>query len=512
MKSADTCGPASIEDVWLQYLDGTLSDRGVEGLNVSLIKNESLRRECAEILLTEIQLGEICKGMSRGERESLVSGGKTITKVLYRIAAGAAAAAAVAVLLILFMRDETYPAPHVSGRYKVTGADTAARGATVTASGGEARLSLGNYCRIMLEPESAVTIEGKQYEEQILLKKGKILCDIDSDQGTFCVGTGAGSVRVTGTRFIAALIQEQGEQNMNAKRMFVKVVAGAVLVTGTWGSMSLSAGEEATVPERKKDAEQRGLPRSLYGFSGMVSGIVASKGDGHIRLTVGELLRVWKGNKASNARSIIGRTVDVGPRMVRNERGTWQKNRLHSAFLMSLRRGQHIVLEISHAGRNRFQVLELSGKQRKHAKRAADRRRESDREDERHAEEGRNIRHDEEGREIRHDEDVRNIRRDEEGREIRRDEKGGKGRHDDEREFRNNGREEKPATRKEQIIKLEAELREMMIRMKKLERELKKLRRNERKREKEFQKKGDNREERGHGEEGKRRDKEEIDQ
>jgi len=57
----------------------------------------------------------------------------------------------------------------------------------------------------------------------------------------------------------------------------------------------------------------------------------------------------------------------VGPRWVKGERGKWNPVELHVAFIRGLKAGQEITLEIQHAERDHFAILELSAEQRKSA-------------------------------------------------------------------------------------------------------------------------------------------------
>jgi hypothetical protein len=54
------------------------------------------------------------------------------------------------------------------------------------------------------------------------------------------------TVSVTGTEFVVRMLDEEGEDGMIGKRMFVKVLVGTVLLTGAMGDLQLAAGEEAT--------------------------------------------------------------------------------------------------------------------------------------------------------------------------------------------------------------------------------------------------------------------------
>jgi hypothetical protein len=392
-KETDINGSIGIEEIILQYFDGTLSDRGVMGLNARLENDSDLRREFAEMLIHEVQLNEIGKeikeeGISFSERTH------PLFSMPWRIAACAAAAVVVAVMLCFYLMGEGYPSPTAAGFYEVKGANKVERGAVIETRDKEAELSMGNYCRVELKPESSVKIEGKEYAEKIYLERGQVVCDIESKIGTFYVETEAGTVSVKGTKFIVKYL-EKGDENMNAKQMFVKVLVGAVLLSGAWGSMPLAAGDEAVVPEEKKVS----LPESLYGFSGMVRGVVVEKGNNNFTFKVGKLLKVWKENKAGDPKAIVGRTVRVGPRWVKDERGKWRKVGTHVAFIRSLEAGQEMTLEIKHAERDMFAILELSEEQRKNIKH----HREGDA-DRKPGEGDRGGKHDEEGRDIRHEE------------------------------------------------------------------------------------------------------------
>ena len=139
---------------------------------------------------------------------------------------------------------------------------------------------------------------------------------------------------------------------------------GAVLVSGAWGQLTLHAGEEATLPEKKVSA----LPEGVRGFSGMVRGLVKEKGENNtFTFSVGRLLKVWKNSKAEHPEAIVGLTVRVGPRRVEGE-GGWHPVERHVAFIQRLRPGDEISLEIFHHEGDGFCILELSAEQRKPAK------------------------------------------------------------------------------------------------------------------------------------------------
>ena len=107
------------------------------------------------------------------------------------------------------------------------------------------------------------------------------------------------------------------------------------------------------------------LPKDLKGFSGQVRGVVMKKGEKNtFTFKVARVLKVWKNNKAENAKSLAGHTVKVGPRWLKNDKGSWHPAELHVAFIKKLKAGQEITLEIVNLEASHFNILELSGDQR----------------------------------------------------------------------------------------------------------------------------------------------------
>ncbi|MHC5039971.1 MAG: hypothetical protein ACYTHM_21915 [Planctomycetota bacterium] len=138
--------------------------------------------------------------------------------------------------------------------------------------------------------------------------------------------------------------------------------------------------------ERKRGSD---FPKGLRGFSGQVRGVVLGKGeDGHFAFKVGRVLKIWKNNKASNPDGILGRTLRVEPRWQKDDRGRSRKSEWHVAFIRKLRKGQEMTLEIQHAERGVFHILELSEDQRAWVKRG-DRERHRDDDRERHRDDDR---------------------------------------------------------------------------------------------------------------------------
>jgi hypothetical protein len=129
-------------------------------------------------------------------------------------------------------------------------------------------------------------------------------------------------------------------------------------------------------------AEEKKIPGpdGLVGFSGEVRGVVVEKQEKNtVSFTVGRVLRVWKNNEATNPKALEGRTVPLGPRWQKGDNGRWQAVERHIRFLRSLKVGEELTLEISHAEREHFALLELSQEQRDRAEGSGEARREEPR-------------------------------------------------------------------------------------------------------------------------------------
>ena len=161
--------------------------------------------------------------------------------------AAAAAAGVAAALIIWAMLRGGYPEPAASGAFTVAGGGAVTRGATLITADQPATLELGGYCRVQLAPASTVKVAGAKRAEEILLEHGSVICEVDRAVGTFGVRTELGTVSVSGTKFVVRIVEQKGVSEMSGRQLLVKVMVGAVLVTGAWGTMPLSAGEEGGV-------------------------------------------------------------------------------------------------------------------------------------------------------------------------------------------------------------------------------------------------------------------------
>lgn len=178
----------------------------------------------------------------------------------------AAAVIAIALFTLLTVRTG-YPRPKAFGDCAVVGGGALRRGATVQAGHDYGTLHLGGYCRVDLDPEAVVRIEGGVKAEQVFLVRGRVVCEVDREAGEFAVRTEVGTAAAKGTRFAVQLIEERGGEEMAEKRMLVRVFAGVVAVIGAWGELALAKGEERLVPARRVRAGKARIPKSMVTLS-----------------------------------------------------------------------------------------------------------------------------------------------------------------------------------------------------------------------------------------------------
>ncbi len=124
------------------------------------------------------------------------------------------------------------------------------------------------------------------------------------------------------------------------------------------------------------------LPKGMKGFSGMVRGKVVSKEKNGIVIKVEKILKLWKGNKAENPESAVGKKLLVMPRWVKGDDGKWHPYELHVRFIKYIKVGQTIDIEIVNEEADALHILELSGEQREFAKRGGEKEKEKEREKE----------------------------------------------------------------------------------------------------------------------------------
>jgi hypothetical protein len=141
----------------------------------------------------------------------------------------------------------------------VVALETIPRGEVMN-TGAEAKtvqLGVNGYCRVDLSPKTQVIHKGVERAEELYLTRGMVQCEVDKKVGTFAVQSSVGTVTVTGTKFTVKVPEAKGGTNMSVKKMLVRVITGAVVLSGAFGELSLAADQEG----------------------GAVTGMVTSKGD-----------------------------------------------------------------------------------------------------------------------------------------------------------------------------------------------------------------------------------------
>jgi len=229
------------EELISRYLNGTADADDVRRLDELVLSDPAVRRELVLMSALDSHLTECLAPDAELEPEPIKIRHWRSVRVM-----AIAAMLLIAVGLMLFFGR--YPEPEAYGAYRVVGGGPVKRGSVIVAEGGPARVVLGGYCRVSLEAGSSVQIAGGKRAEEVVLRQGGATCRADRGVGTFAVRSDVGSVSVTGTEFAVKMIEDQGDNDMFGKRMAVSVITGAVLVSGTWGEMTLQAGQQATTP------------------------------------------------------------------------------------------------------------------------------------------------------------------------------------------------------------------------------------------------------------------------
>lgn len=204
---------------------------------------------------------------------------RSLRRNLLRVAGGVLAAAAALVMVAGVRQWTASPGPsaepvspgmRIEGAYTVADGGALRRGAQVWASKNGATLFLEPHVRVVMEPETALTVGDADGQEEIYLSEGTVECRVQKGHGGFRVKTDLGTVSVVGTEFTVELTKELTE--MNVRQMVVSVLAGAVLVAGPTGETMVKAGEKKVVTAAK--------PGKAVAMPGRIFGRSAGNGEG----------------------------------------------------------------------------------------------------------------------------------------------------------------------------------------------------------------------------------------
>jgi ferric-dicitrate binding protein FerR (iron transport regulator) len=255
----------------LAYLAGTLSETDVREFAARLRGASEVRREFAHVLLEQALLDQIA---SEGRRGGFSRAARPASRWRLLALSAAAAAAVFAAGGLFLLRSHRYPPPRVAGAVEITGAGVPGRGAVLRTRSESARLVLGGYSSVSIQPFSTLRVQGGERKEEVMLEQGKVVCEVDSRVGRFAVLTRVGRVSAKGTTFSVELRESTGEEPMLKKgvlMMAVVVMLGSVDVNVQGKMYTLSAG-------------QTDLYAAEEGNSGTVVGAVTGKGETWIRV------------------------------------------------------------------------------------------------------------------------------------------------------------------------------------------------------------------------------------
>jgi len=137
----------------------------------------------------------------------------------------------------------------------------------------------------------------------------------------------------------------------------------AVRVFDSWIDAS-THGAVAAEGAEAGEAKVLRLPAGDSGFAGMIEGKVLARFDGRLIVAVDKVTRVWKANRATNPKSLVGQKVLVN---VRTEEG--RPAGQIARFVESLKPGATVTLDVAHRQGEALTILELTEEQRERVNR-----------------------------------------------------------------------------------------------------------------------------------------------
>ena len=338
-----------------------LLDRALEGEPLSEAETRALaealahaptRREAAEWLRFEAQLeiglasappGQVALSRERllakaalREKGRQVHARSARRVVLRRLAVAAAAAVLAAVVGWFALRwsrpvapvqtvagsrgaQGTRPEVVLTGDFRVVGATghdaVPHRGDRVVAGPRGARMQLGGYCELTLDPYADIVVRGETGKEAVELDRGKLVSRITPGKGEYGVITPLGTLRVVGTEFVTTVDYPRAEKGdtdvarlKKAAVVTVMVLSGAVAyhfgdstgLLGAGATQAFAGGEEAMRPS---------LPPGTKGFKGLVSGTLVRRREREFVLKIEKVAMVWKQSAAENPENLVGKEV-----------------------------------------------------------------------------------------------------------------------------------------------------------------------------------------------------------
>ena len=235
--------------------------------------SEAERVELLDRLLMETLLLDTLRARDAAGRERPL---RRKIRRRHSVALGLAAVLLLAVgLAFLLLRPGGgYPRPRATGDFSVwsssgEGVESLARGDRIVAGPAGARLALGGYCDLALEPGAAVVLEGSPGREALELHEGKVLSRITPRKGRFSVLTPLGALEVRGTEFATTVAHpvSEGEEAMARPRksVLVTVLVISGLVGYQFGGQTGVLSGGATMAFAGEDAPEAGAKKIVAG-------------------------------------------------------------------------------------------------------------------------------------------------------------------------------------------------------------------------------------------------------
>jgi len=279
----------------------------------------------------------------------------------------AAPAAAILVVLLggwLLLRGRGYPEPQASGDFRLERAAGPAapsgavrRGDRIRVGQGRARLALGGYCDLTLDPDAEVIVRGRAREEAVEIHKGRVASRIRPGRGEFTVLTPLGSVEVRGTEFVTTVEYsdpQQGGQAMGKLRktavVTVMVLSGVVAYNLADTAGLLRAGMSQAFAGGYRAGSD--VAEGIEGFQGTLVGKIVAKAENKFLLKVEKVARLGENNKAKNPDSLIGKSVKI---FLDKKSGRVDQQ---AEALAGLRPGDRVLVEAAHLEGDALYVVE----------------------------------------------------------------------------------------------------------------------------------------------------------
>ncbi len=159
-------------------------------------------------------------------------------------------------------------------------------------------------------------------------------------------------------------VRAKGYKTLLVERLTVKSGHDLVVSLEFTAKGEEESGEEEEEETKKPKPE---LPDGMKGFCGVLEGKVVGKFEHGFLLKVRRVVRLWKGNKAKNPRSAVGKELLINVQWEKGRGGKWRPVAAHVKFVRSLKKGEKIRIEVINDEGERLHILELSEEQLRRA-------------------------------------------------------------------------------------------------------------------------------------------------